>query len=155
MAWFQWAWPESSSAASTSDLCGQVVSRNPRLAAATGANTHPRGHPTRSPAGVHIWRDSPNPLSPCLLIHEPHIPGSYAILFIASDFTSTTRHIRNWVWFPLWLSSLSGGISPLFPSCILDTYWPEGLIFQCHIFWPITDSMYMNLSKFQEIVKDR
>ena len=34
---------------------------------------------------------------------------------------------------------LSGAISPLFLSSILDTYWPGvgfGLIFQCHIFLP-------------------
>ena len=28
----------------------------------------------------------------------------------------------------------SGAISLLFPSCVLDTYQPRGLIFQCHIF---------------------
>ena len=38
------------------------------------------------------------------LIHGPNIPGSYAILlFIASDFTSITSHIHNWVLFLLWL----------------------------------------------------
>ena len=37
------------------------------------------------------------------LIHEPNIPGSYAILlFTASDFTSITSHIHNWVLFLLW-----------------------------------------------------
>ena len=29
-----------------------------------------------------------------------------------------------------------GAISPLFPSCILDTYWPRGLLFQFHIILP-------------------
>ena len=61
------------------------------------------------------------------LIHGPHIPGSYVILFFtASDFTFTSRHIHNWMLFPLWLSLfiLSGAISLLFPSSILDTYWP-------------------------------
>ena len=43
--------------------------------------------------------------------------------FIALDFTFTTRCII-----------FSGAISLLFPSCILDTYQPGGLIFQCHIF---------------------
>ena len=39
------------------------------------------------------------------LIHGPNIPVSYAILlFTASDFTSITRHIHNWVFFLLWLS---------------------------------------------------
>ena len=62
------------------------------------------------------------------LIHWPNIPGSYAILFFTvSDFTFTTRHIHNWVSFPLWPSRCipSGAISncpPLFPSSILDTF---------------------------------
>ena len=58
--------------------------------------------------------------------------------FIASNFTFTTRHIHKWVTFSLWLSLfvLSEGISPLFPSSILDTYIPGSLIFQCHIFLP-------------------
>ena len=31
------------------------------------------------------------------MIHEPNIPGSYAILlFTASDLASITSHIRNW-----------------------------------------------------------
>ena len=34
------------------------------------------------------------------LIHGPNIPSSYAILFFAaSDITSTTSHIHNWVFF--------------------------------------------------------
>ena len=38
-------------------------------------------------------------------IYGPNIPGSYTILlFTASDFTFTTKHIPNWVFFPLWLS---------------------------------------------------
>ena len=38
------------------------------------------------------------------LIHEPNIPGSYAILlFTALDFTSITSHIHNWVLFLLWV----------------------------------------------------
>ena len=40
-----------------------------------------------------------------ILIHGPYIPGSYAILFFTvSDLTFITRHIHNWVLFPLWLS---------------------------------------------------
>ena len=152
MAWFQWAWPEFSSAASTSNLCGQVVSwtqdwQQPLVPTFTLEDT-PQGHQQ-----VCISDMTPQtPLSPCLLIHEPHIPGSYAILFFrASDFIFTTRHIHNWVWFPLWLSSLSGGISPLFPSCILDTYWPEGLIFQCHIFFA---HHWLNVHEFEQISGD-
>ena len=35
-----------------------------------------------------------------LPIHGPNIPGFYAILlFVASDFTSITRHIHSWCWF--------------------------------------------------------
>ena len=45
---------------------------------------------------------------------------------MSSDFTFTTRHIHNWVSFLVWLSLfiLSGAISLLFSSSILDTYWP-------------------------------
>ena len=72
---------------------------------------------------------------------RPNIPGSYAILFFtASDFTFTTRHICNPA-FPLWPSCfiLSGAISNyplLFISSLFNTFWPEGLIFQCHVFLP-------------------
>ena len=52
------------------------------------------------------------------LIHGPDIPGSYAILFTASDLTSITSHIHSWVFFLLWLHPfiLSGVISPLISS---------------------------------------
>ena len=75
------------------------------------------------------------------LIHEPNSPHSYTILFfIAADFNFTTRHIHNWA-FPFWPSCLilSEAISNcllLFPSKILDTFWPGGLIFWCYIFLP-------------------
>ena len=58
------------------------------------------------------------------LIHGPNIPGSYAILFFkASDFTSITSHIHNWVLFLLCpcLFIFSGVLSPLFSSNILCT----------------------------------
>ena len=73
------------------------------------------------------------------LIHGPKISGSYAILFFtASDFTSITSHIHNWVLSLLWLCLfiLSGVISPFFFSSILGTYQPGEFIFQCHIFLP-------------------
>ena len=36
-------------------------------------------------------------------MHGSNIPGSYAILLLtASDFTSITSHIQNWVLFSLW-----------------------------------------------------
>ena len=72
----------------------------------------------------------------------PNFPGLYAILFFKDrDFTFITRHIHNWASLPLWPSSfiLSGAINscpPLFPSNILDTFQPGGLIFWCHIFLP-------------------
>ena len=59
------------------------------------------------------------------LIHGPNIPGSCAILLItASDFTSITCHIHNWVLVLLWLHPfiLSGVSSPLISSSILGTY---------------------------------
>ena len=57
------------------------------------------------------------------LIHGPNIPDSYAILlFTASDFTFTIRHIHNWALFLIWLSLFipSGAISMLFSSGIMD-----------------------------------
>ena len=68
----------------------------------------------------------------------PNIPGSYAIFFTTLDFTFTTRHIHNWVLFPLWLRLFitSGTISLLFSSSILVTCQCGEFIFQCHIFFP-------------------
>ena len=80
-----------------------------------------------------------SPVWPLTLIHRPNIPGSYAILFFrASDFTSITSHIHNWVLFLLWLHLfiLSGVISLLFSSSISGTYQPGEFIFQCPIFLP-------------------
>src|SRR5574337_156499 len=73
------------------------------------------------------------------LIHGPNIPGSYAIvLFTASDFTSITSHIHNWVLFLLWLHLflLFGVISPLISSSILGTYRPGEFLFQYPIILP-------------------
>ena len=73
------------------------------------------------------------------LIHEPNIPGSYAILlFTALDFTSITSHIHNWVLFLLWVHRfiLSGVISPLISSSILGTYRPGEFSFQYPIILP-------------------
>ena len=73
------------------------------------------------------------------LIHGSNIPGSYAILlFTASDFTSITSHIHNWVLFLLWLCLLilSRVSFPLISSSILGTYRPGELVFQCPIFLP-------------------
>ena len=63
------------------------------------------------------------------LIHGPNLPGCYAVFFFtASDFTFTIRHIHKRALYPLWfeLFILSGVISPLFSSNILDTSWPGG-----------------------------
>ena len=78
---------------------------------------------------------------PIYLIHGPNIPSSCTVLFFtASDFTFTTRYIHTWALFALWLSlfTLSGAVSLLFPSRVLDTYWPAGMvpILQFHIFLP-------------------
>ena len=67
------------------------------------------------------------------LIHGPNIPGSYAILFFTElGFTFTTRHTHSSALFPLWLRLfiLSGAISPLFSSSILDIYQPGEFSFQ-------------------------
>ena len=63
------------------------------------------------------------------------VPMQYCFL---QHWTFTTRHVHSWASFLLWLNFfiLSGTISPLFPSSILDTYQPGGLIFQFHISLP-------------------
>ena len=60
------------------------------------------------------------------------------IIYTAQDFTFTTKHIHNRASFLLWLSLfiLSGAISPLFSSGILDTYQRWELIFQFRILLP-------------------
>ena len=62
------------------------------------------------------------------MIHGPNIPSSYALLLItASDFTSITSHIHNWVlWLWPHLFILSGASSPFFSTSILDTSQPVG-----------------------------
>ena len=71
------------------------------------------------------------------LIHEPNIPGSYAILlFTTLNFASITNHIHSWVLCLLWvhLFIISGVISPLISSSMLGTYRPGEFVFQCPIF---------------------
>ena len=73
-------------------------------------------------------------------VYLPNIPGFYTILFFTtSDFTFTTRHIHNWVSFPLWPSAsliLELLVISLCSSPV--SYWTFSdlgrLIFQCHIF---------------------
>ena len=53
----------------------------------------------------------------------------------------TARRIHSWASFLLWpscliLSGAIGNCPPLFPSSVLDTFWPGGLAFWCHIFLP-------------------
>ena len=73
---------------------------------------------------------------------DPIFQVPIAILFFtALDFTFTTKYIHKWVSFPLWPNGfiLSGTISncpPLFPSSILDIFWPGGFIFSFRIFLP-------------------
>ena len=59
------------------------------------------------------------------------------MLFTASDITSITCHIHNWMlflpWFHLFILS---GVSLLISSSILGTYQPGEFIFQCPIFLP-------------------
>ena len=71
------------------------------------------------------------------MIQGPNIPGSYAILlFIALAFhhQSNLQLVLFLLW--LYLFILSGVISPLISSNILDTYQPGEFIFQCPIFLP-------------------
>ena len=78
------------------------------------------------------------PLPVYLSLWMRHSGFLCSIALIASDSTLTTGHIHNWVLFPPWLSLviLTGAISPLVSSSILDTYQPEGFIFQGHIYLP-------------------
>ena len=70
---------------------------------------------------------------------ELNFSGSYVILFLQHQTAFTTRHIHSWVLFLLWLSLFlpSGAISLVFSSSILDTYWPGGFFFHCHVFLPL------------------
>ena len=66
------------------------------------------------------------------------VPMQYCSL---QHWSFITRHIHNWTSFLLWASCfiLYGAISnwlPLFPSNILDTFQPGGLMFHGHIFLP-------------------
>ena len=74
---------------------------------------------------------SPVWLLPICLDSGPNIPGSYAILlFTASDFTSITSPIHNWVLFLLWLCPfiLSGGISWLPTFAFQPPEWKGHLL---------------------------
>ena len=93
------------------------------------------------------WLQSPSAVileprkmkSATALIHGPNIPGSYAILlFTASNLASFTSPIHKWALFLLWLHPfiLSGVISSLISSSILDTYWPGEFLFQYPIILP-------------------
>ena len=89
------------------------------------------------------------------LIFRPNIPGSYAILFFtASDFTSITSHIQNWVLFLLWfcLFILSGVISPVFSSSILGTYQPGGVQFSVSYFLAFSYSSWGSKGKNTEVL---
>ena len=66
------------------------------------------------------------------------VPMQYCSL---QHWSFITRHIHNWTSFVLWANCfiLYGAISnwlPLFPSNILDTFQPGGLMFHGHIFLP-------------------
>ena len=69
------------------------------------------------------------------------VPMQYLLFFAASDFTFISRHIYTWGSFPLGPSHvlLSGATTNssrplLFPSSILDIFWPGEFIFPCRIF---------------------
>ena len=74
------------------------------------------------------------------LIHVPNIPGSYTILFFTvSDFHHQVhpqlRAVSALAQVPFSLELIAIS-NMLFSSSILDNFWPEGLIFWCHIFLP-------------------
>ena len=65
--------------------------------------------------------------------------GSYeTLLSTASNLTSITSPIHNWVLSLLWLYPfiLSGVMSPLISRSILGTYQPGEFIFHCPFFCP-------------------
>ena len=64
------------------------------------------------------------PMEYCSLQHQT---------LLSPPDTSTSEHHFH---FGPSFSFFSGVISPLFPSGIWETYWPEGLIYQCNIFLP-------------------
>ena len=81
--------------------------------------------------------------------------SSYAVLFFAaSDFTSITSHIHNWVLFLHWLHLfiLSRVILPLISSSILGTYWPGEFIFQGLTFFAFSYCSWGSQSKNTEVV---
>ena len=77
----------------------------------------------------HLWLDHVQ----FTLIHGTNITGSYAIVFFtALGTTFASRHIQNWVSFPLWPSHfvLSGAISKcplLFSGTIPGMFWHGGV----------------------------
>ena len=95
---------------------------------------------TKSFLTLYNPNDCSMPGSP-VLYYVPEFAETHVLCFTALDFTFTTGYIHNWLSFPLWPSCfiLSGAISNcplLFPSSILDTFWPGSRIFPCHIFLP-------------------
>ena len=89
------------------------------------------------------------------LIHGPNIPDSYAILlFTASDFTSITSHIHNWMLFLLWfrLSVLSRVFSPLISSSILDIYHPGSSSFSVISFCLVCGVLKVRMLKWFAII---
>ena len=74
----------------------------------------------------------------CLDSWTYHSKFLCSIVFTSSALASITSHIYNCVLFLLFLCLfiLFEVISPLMFSSILDTYWPGGFIFQCHILLP-------------------
>ena len=73
-----------------------------------------------------------------VLIHVSCTMSQTSVHSSASNLASITSHIHNWVFFflCLFLFILSGVISPLISSNILDTCQPGAFIFQCPLFLP-------------------
>ena len=82
----------------------------------------------------------------------------YTLLFFAAiDFCFITRYIHDWGLYPLWPSCFihSGAIgnSPLlFPSSIVNTFRPGGLIVWCHIFLAFLYSPWGSHGKYTRVV---
>ena len=117
---------------SLSKLRKLVMDREARHAAVHGVS--------KSQTWLSYWTE-PNWIKFAIVqFTGPNIPDSYAVLFFtASDFTFTTKHIHNWASFLLWpsCSFLSGDFHncpPLFPSSMLDIFWPRGSFLMSYIF---------------------
>ena len=90
----------------------------------------------RQECWIGLWFSPPGDLPHPGIKHTSPISPVLQWICYPLRHWENTRHIHSWVQFLLWFRLLtpSGAIFLLFPSSILDTYLPAGVIFQCHMF---------------------